>query len=109
MAYDSLDSDFCVRALLDALDRGRPQVFHTDQGCQFTSKAFTCELHERGIQISMSGRARCYDNVFIERFWRSPKTEEIYKNEYTTGQLRRAVEEYFISTIQTDLTKPWAT
>lgn len=92
---NSLDSDFCVRALLDALDRGAPQVFHSDQGCQFTSKAFTSELNERGIQISMSGRGRAYDNIFVERFWRSLKTEEIYKRDYENAtELRRSIGEY---------------
>lgn len=92
---NSLETDFCLRALESALDRGQPEVFHSDQGCQFTSQAFTGLLKDHQITISMSGRGRCYDNIFIERFWRSLKTEEIYKNEYeTVAELRQAIGDY---------------
>ena len=93
---NSLDSDFCVRALERAL-RGpeQPEVFHSDQGCQYTSQAFTGVLRDHGIAISMSGRGRAYDNIFIERFWRSLKHEQIYKHEYGNARdLRRAVDAY---------------
>lgn len=93
---NSLDGDFCVRALERALEGPeKPQVFHTDQGCQYTSRDFTDVLRDHGIAISMSGRGRAYDNIFVERFWRSLKHEEIYKNEYrTVADLRRAVAAY---------------
>ncbi len=79
---NTLDSSFCLNSLQTALKKGSPQIFNTDQGSQFTGKLFTSELLERGIKISMDGRGRCFDNVFIERFWRSLKYEEVYINEY---------------------------
>jgi putative transposase len=92
---NSLDSDFCVRALESALTFGTPEVFHSDQGCQFTSNSFTDVLKAREIKISMSGRGRCYDNIFIERFWRSLKTEELYKHEIdSVGTVRRIIDRY---------------
>lgn len=92
---NSLDSDFCVRALEFALATGMPEIFHSDQGCQFTSKAFTEVLKAHQITISMSGRGRCYDNIFIERFWRSLKSEEIYKYDFeTVAEARRVIGEY---------------
>ena len=93
---NSLDGDFCVRALETALEGPeRPQVFHTDQGCQYTMRDFTGVLGANGIAISMSGRGRAYDNIFVERFWRSLKHELIYKNDFqTVPELRRAVSEY---------------
>ena len=69
----SLELDFCVEALKCALRRGRPEIFNTDQGSQFTSEKFTGELAAREIAISMDGRGRCMDNIFIERLWRSLK------------------------------------
>jgi putative transposase len=92
---NSLDSDFCVRALEFALTLGIPAIFHSDQGCQFTSNVFTEILKSHHIQISMSGRGRCYDNIFIERFWRSLKTEEIYKHEFkTVAEVRLVIGRY---------------
>lgn len=79
----NLESDFCVEALGEALRRwGRPEIFNTDQGSQFTSEAFTGRLKKRGIRISMDGRGRCLDNVFTERLWRSVKYEEVYLKDY---------------------------
>jgi putative transposase len=76
---NTLDADFCVEALEEALARhGRPDIFNTDQGCQFTSEAFTAVLRARNIRISMDGRGRWLDNVFIERLWRSLKYECVY-------------------------------
>ena len=75
---NTLDSAFCVSALEAALARGRPEIFNTDQGAQFTSQAFTGVLEAAGIAISMDGRGRALDNVFIERLWRTVKYEEIY-------------------------------
>ena len=75
----SLDADFCIEALEDAIEKyGQPDIFNTDQGSQFTSKNFIAVLTEREIQISMDGKGRALDNVFIERFWRSLKQEKIY-------------------------------
>jgi putative transposase len=80
----TLDSDFCVSALERALERGQPEVFNTDQGAQFTSLAFTARLLEREIRISMDGRGRALDNIFVERLWRTVKYEDIYLNDYAT-------------------------
>ena len=75
----ALETDFCLRALDEALERwGRPEIFNTDQGVQFTSEQFTGTLKDRGIEISMDGKGRCLDNVFVERLWRSLKYEEVY-------------------------------
>ena len=80
---NTLDSSFCVEALHEALSRfGQPEIFNTDQGVQFTAEAFTSVLLERGIKISMDGKGRCIDNVFIERLWRSLKYEDVYLNDY---------------------------
>jgi putative transposase len=78
----NLESDFCVEALRDALRRGRPEIFNTDQGSQFTSEGFTGKLKEHAVSISMDGRGRCLDNVFTERLWRSVKYEEVYLKDY---------------------------
>jgi putative transposase len=80
----SMESDFCVGALDWALQRGAPEIFNTDQGSQFTAESFTKRLSERGIQISMDGRGRCWDNIFVERLWRSVKYEEVYLRDYVT-------------------------
>jgi putative transposase len=88
---NTLDADFCVRALDEALARcGRPEIFNTDQGSQFTSAAFTGTLLAAGIRISMDGRGRWLDNVFIERLWRSLKYEEVYLKGYADGREARA-------------------
>lgn len=80
---NSLDTAFCVEALEDALARfGQPEIVNTDQGSQFTAEAFTQVLLARGIKISMDGKGRCLDNVFVERLWRSLKYEEVYLNDY---------------------------
>lgn len=78
----TLDSNFCVSALERALLRGQPEVFNTDQGAQFTSLAFTGQLLEREIRISMDGRGRALDNIFVERLWRTVKYEDIYLKDY---------------------------
>ncbi len=74
----SMDCSFCVEALDEALRIARPEIFNTDQGAQFTSEVFTKRLLERQIQISMDGRGRAFDNIFVERLWRSVKYEEVY-------------------------------
>ena len=81
---NTLDAHFCVSALEDALSLGTPEIFNSDQGGQFTSQAFTGVLKEAGIRISMDGRGRVYDNIFIERLWRSVKYEEVYLHDYQT-------------------------
>ena len=83
---NTMDAAFCVEALKDALARyGRPEIFNTDQGSQFTSFAFTGALKGAEITISMDGRGRCMDNIFIERLWRSLKYEAVYLHELTDG------------------------
>ena len=82
---NSLDTAPCIEALEDALQtHGTPAIFNTDQGCQFTSEGFTDVLKVHGIQISMDGKGRWMDNVFIERLWRSLKYEEVYLKAYDT-------------------------
>jgi putative transposase len=78
----TLDTEFCVTALETALRHGQPEIFNTDQGAQFTSAAFTGRLEAAGVQISMDGRGRALDNVFVERLWRSVKYEEVYLKDY---------------------------
>jgi len=83
---NTMDAGFCVEALDEALARnGRPEIFNTDQGSQFTSFDFTARLKAAGVTISMDGRGRCIDNVFIERLWRSLKYEAVYLHELTDG------------------------
>ncbi|MFH1767017.1 MAG: IS3 family transposase [Patescibacteria group bacterium] len=81
---NTLDSNFCVEALKEAFVYGQPEIFNTDQGCQFTSEAFTGLLLENNIKISMDGKGRALDNVFVERLWRSVKYENIYLNSYSS-------------------------
>jgi putative transposase len=78
----TMELDFCLEALRRALRRGRPEIFNSDQGSQFTSEKFTGVLEGRGIAVSMDGRGRCLDNIFIERLWRSLKYEEVYLRDY---------------------------
>jgi putative transposase len=94
---NTLDTDFCVEALQEAVRRfGAPQIFNTDQGAQFTSEAFTGVLKGHGIQISMDGKGRWVDNVFVERLWRSVKYEDVYLRAYETpAELRAGLTRYF--------------
>ncbi len=78
----TLDMEFCLTALETALRHGRPEIFNTDQGAQFTSAAFTGRLEAADVRISMDGRGRALDNVFVERLWRSVKYEEVYLKDY---------------------------
>ena len=87
---NTLDVDFCVKALEEALKKGKPEIFNTDQGSQFTSEAFTGLLKQRGIQISMDGKGSYRDNLFVERLWRSVKYEEVYLKAYADGRDARA-------------------
>ena len=82
---DSLESNFCIDAVRSALKGGlKPKIMNSDQGVQYTSKAYTDLLKNNGIAISMSGRGRCWDNIFVERLWRSYKYEEVYLKNYST-------------------------
>lgn len=94
---NTLDASFCVEALEEALARyGAPEIFNTDQGSQFTSEGFTGLLTSHGVRISMDGRGRWMDNVFIERLWRSVKYEEVYLKAYETiPEARRELGAYF--------------
>ena len=88
---NTMDADFCVAALEEALaNHGKPDIFNTEQGSQFTSFAFTNVLRENGIRISMDGRGRWLDNVFIELLWRSLKYECVYLHAFETGSEARA-------------------
>ncbi len=88
---NTMDVEFCIEALEEALVRfGRPDIFNTDQGSQFTSPRFTSVLQQAGVRISMDGRGRWMDNVFIERLWRSLKYESIYLHTFETGSELRA-------------------
>ena len=92
----TLEVDFCVDALKGALRRGRPEIFNSDQGSQFTSEKFIGELAGREIAISMDGRGRCMDNIFVERLWRSLKYEEVYLKDYeSVTEARAGIERYF--------------
>ena len=89
----SMESDFCVEALKEAIDRyGKPEIFNTDQGSQFTSDDFTSVLKDAQIKLSMNGKGRWLDNVFIERLWRSLKYEEVYLKAYeSVREARRSI------------------
>ena len=83
---NTLDAGFCVEALKEALRKGQPDIFNTDQGAQFTSEAFTEVLESHGVKISMDGRGSYSDNLFIERLWRTVKYEEVYLKAYQDGR-----------------------
>ena len=89
-------SDFCIEALQEALTSGKPEIFDTDQGSQFTGDAFTGMLEEDDIRISMDGKGSYSDNLFIERLWRTVKYEEVYLKAYRDGsEARTALADYF--------------
>jgi putative transposase len=91
-----LDASFCIEALEEALSQGRPEIFNTDQGSQFTDEDFTSVLCAHGVAISMDGRGRFSDNIFVERLWRSLKFEEVYLKAYqNVAQARRGIAAYF--------------
>ncbi len=94
---NTLDSSFCVEALQEAIQQyGKPEIFNTDQGAQFTSKAFTAVLKDRNVQISMDGRGRALDNIFIERLWWTLKYHYIYLNSFDNGtELRKGLLQWF--------------
>ena len=94
---NTMDVDFCIGTLEDALESGiKPEIFNTDQGSQFTSPKFTQVLLDNRVQISMDGRGRALDNVFIERLWRDVKYEHVFLHEYENGaDLYKGLEAYF--------------
>jgi len=93
---NTLDGSFCLEMLEEALRRGQPEVFNTDQGVQFTAQAWTGRLESAGVAVSMDGRGRCLDNVFVERLWRTVKYEDIYLWRYeTVPQLQQGLGRYF--------------
>jgi len=93
---NSLDADFCVQALEQALDQTKPDIFNTDQGCQFTSQDFLAPLLEKEVKVSMDGKGRALDNIFVERLWRSVKYELLYLNEFrTVAELYQGLRQYF--------------
>ena len=92
---NTMDTSFCVAALEEALGKGRPEIFNTDQGSQFTSEAFTQTLQEQRVQVSMDGKGRYLDNIFVERLWRSIKYEEVYLKAYqTVAEARTGINAY---------------
>jgi putative transposase len=99
LAWDisiTLDAAFCIQVLERALTISRPEIFNSDQGVQFTSDDFTKILEKEGVRISMDGRGRVYDNIFVERLWRTVKYEEVYLHQYlTVSDARRGLERYF--------------
>lgn len=93
----SLDTLCCLSALKQALDLSKPEIFNTDQGSQFTSLDFTRTLEEADIKISMDSRGRVFDNIFVERLWRSVKYEEVYIHQYqTVSEARQGLAQYFL-------------
>jgi putative transposase len=93
---NTLDGSFCLEMLEEALKGGRPEIFNTDQGVQFTAEAFTSCLERSGVAVSMDGRGRALDNVFVERLWRSVKYEDIYLRGYeTVPELDQGLMRYF--------------
>ena len=93
---NTMEGSFCLEALDEALSQGRPEIFNTDQGSQFTAAAFTGRLEKCGVAISMDGRGRALDNVFIERLWRSVKYEEVYLKDYADGwEAEASLKNYF--------------
>lgn len=93
---NSLDGSFCQAMLEESLTRGKPEIFNTDQGVQFTASVWTSRLESEGIAVSMDGVGRCHDNIFVERLWRSVKYEELYPKRYgTVAGLEAGLAEYF--------------
>jgi putative transposase len=94
---NSMESSFCVKALERAIEKyGAPEIFNSDQGSQFTDRGFTSVLERNGVRISMDGKGRCMDNIFIERLWRSVKYEEVYIKDYATlPEAKSGLMEYF--------------
>ena len=94
---NTLDGHFCLIALRQALDQGTPEIFNTDQGAQFTARVFTDTIQAAGVRVSMDGRGRALDNIFVERLWRSVKYENIYLMNYSlVPELEAGLLDYFL-------------
>jgi transposase InsO family protein len=108
---NTLGADFCVEALEQALAQyGKPEIFNTDQGCQFTSSEFTGVPERGGITISMDGKGRCMDNIFVERLWRSMKYEEVYLHAYASvAEAKAGTALGYASTTRSDRIRASAT
>lgn len=92
----TLEADFCIEALTETLERSRCEIFNTDQGSQFTTPRFTAPLHNKQIQVSMDGRGRALDNIFVERLWRSVKYEKVYLCDFqSVSDAYSGLDEYF--------------
>jgi putative transposase len=92
---NTLENDFCLEALREVLQKGQPEIFNTDQGSQFTSAEFVALLESQGIRVSMDGSGRYNDNLFVERFWRTLKYEEVYLKAYSDArEARREIDRY---------------
>ena len=93
---NSLESSFCLEMLEEALSMGNPAIFNTDQGVQFTSKAWIGAVEGAGVRVSMDGKGRCFDNIFVERLWRTVKYEDVYLKGYCSPkELREGLKNYF--------------
>jgi putative transposase len=107
---NTMDTSFCLDALEDALTKGRPEIFNTYQGAQFTSTPFSDKLETAGVRISMDGRGRWLDNVFVERLWRSLKYEEVPLKAYANGSGHVSASASGSASITSaDRTRPWVT
>ena len=107
---NTLETGFCAEALTEALGQGRPDVFNTDQGSQFTSREFTQILQDHSVKISMDGRGRYQDNILVERLWRTVKYEEVYLKAYANGlEAREGCESPSGSTTTGGRIRPCAT
>lgn len=92
----TMEKDFCIEALEESLSLNVPDIFNSDQGSQFTSPEFTGRLEEKNVRISMDGKGRCLDNIFVERFWRTVKYEDIYLRDYSSPlEVQQGLKEYF--------------
>jgi putative transposase len=92
----TLEADFCIETLKETLSEGSCEIFNTDQGSQFTTRRFTEPLLAQGIKVSMDGKGRALDNIFVERLWRSVKYEDVYLKEYDTVQsVKAGIDQYF--------------
>ena len=92
-----MEIEFCLDALSEALKDEKPEIFNSDQGSQFTAEEFTGRLLERGVRISMDGKGRAFDHIFVERLWRSVKCECLYLREFHDGfELYQGLKEYFL-------------
>jgi putative transposase len=94
---NSLEGEFCREAVKEALTKGKPEIFNVDQGSQYTCREFVDLIVSQGIRLSMDGKGRCIDNVFVERLWRTVKYEEVYLKDYVKGiEAHKGLSSYFM-------------